>query len=68
MFNLSYQRNVNITLTNDISLRCSSPLHSNEKRDERREERTDESGGQRRKGRKGVEEGERGKQRTRLST
>lgn len=65
MFNLSYQRNVNITLTNDISLRCSSPLHSNEKRDERREERKDESGGHRRKG---VEEGERGKRRTRLST
>jgi len=38
-------------MTNDISLRCSSLLHSSEKRDERREERKDESGGQRRKGR-----------------
>jgi len=51
MFNLSYQSNVSITMTNDISLRCSSLLHSSEKRDERREERKDESGGQRRKGR-----------------
>lgn len=52
MFNFSYQSNVNITLTNDMSLRYSSLLHLREKRDERREERKDESGGQRRKGRR----------------
>lgn len=59
MFNVSYQSDVNITLTNDFSLRCSSLLHSREKRDERREERKDESGGQRRKGRRPREERER---------
>lgn len=46
MFNLSHESNINITLKNYISLRCNSLLHSREKRDEKREDRKNESGGQ----------------------
>lgn len=47
---------VNTTLKNYISLRCSSLLLSREKRDEKREERENESGKQTRMERKGEEE------------
>lgn len=52
MFNLSHESNVNITLKNYISLRCISLLHSREKRDEKREDRKNESGRQTRMGRR----------------
>lgn len=49
VFNLSHE---NITLKNYIPLRCNSFLLSREQRDERREERKNESGGQTRIGRR----------------